>query len=94
MAQGSLSLGRELQMSFSVYDYMGIPAGARKLYVTIEAARRIASSGMLCAMPGIHSLRNMKRLVTEVEPREVAAHVGASCYLRRTGTEPFVVDQN
>ena len=51
------------------------------------------SSGMLCAMPGIHSLRNIKRLVTEAESREVAAHVGASCYLR-TGTEPFVVDQN
>ena len=31
----------------------GIPAGARKLYVTVEACKKIASNGLLVAMPGV-----------------------------------------
>lgn len=72
----------------------GIPAGARKLYVTVEACRRIASSGLLCAMPGVGQVQGMRKLLATVEKKGAAAHVGASYYLQGTGTKPFTVDQN
>jgi len=72
----------------------GIPAGARKLYVTVEACSRVASSGLLCAMPGIGAIKKMKSVLRKVEAAGVAAHVGASYYLRHTDGVPYTADQN
>ena len=66
----------------------GIPAGARKIYITIEACRKVASSGLLCAMPGISQIK-MKAVLRKVEKIGVAAHVGASYYLRHTKKKPY-----
>ena len=56
----------------------GIPAGAEKIYVTVEAFKRIASNGLLCAMPGVSSVYKMKQVLKKVEQKGVAAHVGAT----------------
>jgi len=69
----------------------GVPAGARKLYVTVEACRRIASAGLLCVMPGVVQVRGIRALVAKVKKKGVAAHVGAAYYLRGTDIKPFTV---
>jgi len=72
----------------------GIPAGARKLYVTVEACKRIASNGLLVAMPGVATLPKINAALLNVKKQGVAAHVGASYYLRHTGKKPYRVEQN
>ena len=72
----------------------GVPVGARKIYVTIEACERIASNGLLCAMPGVGSVAKMKIVLRKVERKGVAAHVGATYYLSHTKVKPYNADQN
>jgi len=69
----------------------GIPAGARKLYVTIEV---ITSNGLLCSMPGVTTLPKMNAVLDNIRVKRIAAHVGASYYLHETGKKPFRVEQN
>ena len=72
----------------------GIPAGVRKAYVTVEACKRVAANGLLCAIPGVGALPKMNSVLEKVKEEGVAAHVGATYYLRHTGQVPHVVEQN
>ena len=69
----------------------GITAGARKIYVTLEACKRIASNGLLCAMPGVGAIIWMNLTLEKVKERGVAMHKGAAYYLRHTGEKPLKV---
>lgn len=40
----------------------GIPAGVRKIYVSLEACRKIANSGLLCTMPGVKTIEKMNKV--------------------------------
>ena len=60
----------------------GVPAGARKLYVTFEACKRVAASGLLVAIPGINGLAHMKETLAQVTEAGMGAHIGASYYTR------------
>ena len=71
-----------------------IPAGARKLYVEIEACKCIASCGMLVAMPGAAQIKDLVKTLREVKEAGVAAHIGASYYTRGTEVAAMCVDQN
>lgn len=72
----------------------GVPAGARKVYVTMEACKRIASNGLLVVMPGVKSVKKMASTLREVNTKGCASHVGAAYYLRHTAVQPHKVDQN
>ena len=72
----------------------GVPAGVRKIYVALEACRKIANSGLLCAMPGATVVINMNEDMKVVKEAGVAVHVGATYYQRGTGNDPVKVDQN
>jgi len=56
----------------------GIPAGVRKLYVTIEACMKIASNGLLCSMPGVTTLPKMNAALETIRMKGIATYVGAS----------------
>ena len=36
----------------------GVPAGPQKIHVTLEACKRIATSGLLCSMPGVEMVKS------------------------------------
>ena len=72
----------------------GVPAGVRKIYVALEACRKIANSGLLCTMPGATVVRKMNEDMKVVKESSVSCHVGATYYLRGSGAEPVKVDQN
>ena len=55
----------------------GVPAGVRKIYVALEACRKIANSGLLCAMPGAAVVRKMNEDMKVVKESGVSCHVGA-----------------
>jgi len=46
--------------------------------VTLEACKRIATSRLLCTMPGIEVIKAMKSTMKKVEAKSVATHVGAT----------------
>ena len=71
-----------------------VPAGVRKIYVAIEACRKIANGGLLCVMPGATMIKKMNEDMKIVMEAGVAAHVGTTYYLRGSGHEPVKVDQN
>ena len=72
----------------------GVPAGARKIYVALEACKHIAANGLLCAMPGIAAIAQMNAVMARVKGAGVAAYVGASYYLHNTDIRSLRVDQN
>ena len=71
----------------------GIPAGARKLYVTKEACKRIAACGMLVAMPKAEKIAELNTALDRASHLGVGAHVSARYYTKGSGEVIERIDQ-
>ena len=40
-----------------------MPAAARRIYVALEAHKRIAANGLLCTMPGVLAITKMNAVM-------------------------------
>ena len=70
------------------------PAGARKLYVTQEGCKRIASCGLLVGMPGSQNIPQLNSLIKRVSALGVGVHVGSAYYTKGTRAKTARIDQN